>query len=188
VRLRRHWSTGDVISIAAPFSLRVEKTLDQPRLTQSIAYGPVPLVALSDATDYRQFTLDADLTRSITPAEGDDPMQFTVGGLPLRPFYIDDRAPYHAYFHRVNRAPVLAGAQSVAAGDRLEFAVAGDPDGDDVAYTVAGLPSGARFDHASGTVTWRPSHHQTGTHTLHVRADDGLEVSEGDVTIAVTRR
>jgi uncharacterized protein len=187
VRLRRHWSTGDVIAVAAPFSLRVEKTLDQPRLTQSIAYGPVPMVALSNATDYQQFTLDADLNDSIAPADGDDPMQFTVAGLPLRPFYIDDRTAYHAYFHRANRAPVLADAQSVAAGDRLEFVVATDPDGDDVGYTVEGLPSGARFDRASGTVTWRPSPHQTGSHTLHVRADDGLEVAEGDVTIAVTR-
>src|SRR5262249_52968710 len=121
VTLSRRWSSGDTIAVAAPFSLRVEKTLDQPRLTQSLAYGPVPMVALSNDTTYQNFTLDGDLTDSVTGT--DDPMTFTTNGLTLRPFYIDDTTRYHAYFHRVNRAPAVAGAQSVDEGQPLSFPV-----------------------------------------------------------------
>jgi hypothetical protein len=185
VTLRRgHWRTGDTIAVAAPFSLRVERTLDQPRLTQSIAYGPVPMVALSDAREYQDFTLDGDLSQSITPA--DAPMTFSTNGLTLRPFYIDDTTRYHAYFHRVNRAPALAADQAGRVGYKVEFDVATDPDGDACTYTVDGLPKGAHLDAETGRVTWWPKPHQAGKYWLHVTADDGLEVTEGDVVLTVS--
>jgi hypothetical protein len=183
VTLSRNWSSGDTIAVAAPFSLRVEKTLDQPRLTQALAYGPVPMVALSDETTYRDFTLDADLTDSV--AATGDPMTFTTNGLTLRPFYIDDTTRYHAYFHRVNRAPAVAGAQSVDEGQPLSFPVGTDPDGDDCVHTADGLPDGAHLDAAGGRLTWTPSYRQAGTYTLSVRVDDGLAATAGDVTITV---
>jgi DUF1680 family protein len=184
VTLSRQWTTGDTIEIAAPFSLRVEKTLDQPRVTQSIAYGPVPMVALSNATTYQALTLDADLTASIAPAA--DPMTFTTNGLTLRPFYIDDTTRYHAYFHRVNRAPALASDQTVAEGQALAFHVGLDPDGDACTHTVDGLPPGAQLDAGSGLLTWTPTYTQAGTYTLQVRVDDGLEATSGAVVVSVS--
>jgi DUF1680 family protein len=103
VTLDRRWRRGDEIGISMPFSLRVEKALDIPT-TQSIAYGPVPMVAASDETTFREFsfykdfTLSGDLTHAITPTT---PMNFTTNGLPLVPLYVNDTKRYHAYFHRV---------------------------------------------------------------------------------------
>jgi uncharacterized protein len=103
VTLSRMWRSGDTIEISMPFSLRMERTLDQPQ-TQCIAYGPIPLVAQSASTSYlefsfyKDFTLSGDLTHVITPA--DEPMTFTTNGYTLAPFYNDDTNPYHVYFHR----------------------------------------------------------------------------------------
>ncbi|MBF8191478.1 glycoside hydrolase family 127 protein [Nonomuraea sp. K274] len=103
VTLDRNWRRGDKIRLSMPFSLRVEKALDIPT-TQSIAYGPVPMVAKSDETTYREFsfyrdfTLSGDLEDAITPTA---PMTFTTHGLPLVPLYVNDTDRYHAYFHRV---------------------------------------------------------------------------------------
>ena len=68
VTLNRQWKSGDKIEIAMPFTLRVEKALDIPT-AQSIAYGPVPMVAASNADHlpefsfYKDFTLSGDLAR-----------------------------------------------------------------------------------------------------------------------------
>jgi uncharacterized protein len=72
--------------------------------TQTIAYGPIPLVAQSADTNYlefsfyKDFTLSGDLTHAITPAG--PPMTFTTNGYTLAPFFNDDINPYHVYFHR----------------------------------------------------------------------------------------
>jgi DUF1680 family protein len=115
VTISRKWRPGDTIQIAMPFSLRMERTLDQPQ-TQTIAYGPVPLVAQSPDTNYlelsfyKDFTLSGDLTHAITPA--DEPMTFTTNGYTLAPFYNDDTNPYHVYFHRGEPRIVFGSADS----------------------------------------------------------------------------
>ncbi len=55
VTLSRTWKPGDKVQITMPFTLRAEKALDAPSI-QSLAYGPVPMVALSDETSYRGFS------------------------------------------------------------------------------------------------------------------------------------
>jgi uncharacterized protein len=182
VTLSRTWASGDTIAVSAPFSLRVEKTLDQPRVTQALAYGPVPMVALSPSTDYQQFTLDADLTHSVTPAA--DAMTFTTNGLTLRPFYIDDTTAYHAYFHRVNRAPAVADARTVTEGEALAFALGSDLDGDECTCTASPLPDGAAVDEA-GVLRWTPRAGQAGTYALDVTVDDGLASTAGKVVVTV---
>jgi hypothetical protein len=127
VTLSRTWAKGDKIQISMPFTLRVEKALDIPT-TQSIAYGPVPMVAQSDETTYREFsfykdfTLDGDLTHAIMPTT---PMNFTTHGLSLVPFYINDTKRYHAYFHRVEPEIVFgevdSGVPNYDRGDAVTF-------------------------------------------------------------------
>lgn len=115
VTLHRTWRTGDVVTIAMPFSLRVERALDDPS-TQAIAYGPVPLVTGSEARTYREFSfyrdfgLSGDLEQAVEP--GPEPMTFTTHGHPVRPFYVADRAPYHAYFTRVEPRVVFGAEDS----------------------------------------------------------------------------
>jgi DUF1680 family protein len=151
VTLDRHWKPGDTVEIAMPFTLRVEAALDQPA-TQSIAYGPVPLVTRSDATTYREFgfyqdfTLAGDLTHAITP--GADPMSFTTHGYPVTPFYIADRAAYHGYFHRVEPQVVFgsvdSGVPNLARPDGLTFL--------DVLWASAPFSHHSRFVHTVSRV------------------------------------
>jgi len=128
VTISRSWRPGDTIQISMPFSLRMERTLDQPQ-TQTIAYGPIPLVARSSSTSYlelsfyQDFTLTGDLTHAITPA--DEPMTFTTNGYTLAPFYNDDALPYHVYFHRgeprIVFGSVNSGVTNYADSDGLTF-------------------------------------------------------------------
>jgi len=47
----RTWKAGDVVRVAVPFRLRVEKAVDDPTL-QTLFHGPVNLVARNSATSY----------------------------------------------------------------------------------------------------------------------------------------
>jgi hypothetical protein len=128
VTISQNWKPGDTVQISMPFSLRMERTLDQPQ-TQTIAYGPIPLVADSASTDYlefgfyKDFTLSGDLTHAITP--GAAPMTFTTNGYTLSPFYDDDALPYHVYFHRdepeIVFGDVNSGVTNYADSDGLTF-------------------------------------------------------------------
>ncbi|GIH18032.1 beta-L-arabinofuranosidase domain-containing protein [Rugosimonospora africana] len=115
VTLSRQWSSGDTVTVAAPFTLRIERALDQPG-TQSIAYGPIPMVLKSSATTYqslnfyKDYTLSRDLSQAIKPTG--TPMTFTTNGFTLAPFYIDDTSPYHVYFHRVEPKVVFGSVDS----------------------------------------------------------------------------
>ncbi|MEU6605722.1 beta-L-arabinofuranosidase domain-containing protein [Streptomyces shenzhenensis] len=103
VSLSRRWRTGDRVEIAAPFTLRIERALDDPA-TQAVAYGPVPLVIRSSATEYqnltlyRDYPLSRDLSQVIRPTG--EPMTFTANGLTLVPFYVNTTEGYHMYFRR----------------------------------------------------------------------------------------
>jgi uncharacterized protein len=61
--ISRDWAPGDTIDISMPFSLRMERTLDQAQ-TQCIAYGPIPLVAQSASQAYLEFSFYKDFTLS----------------------------------------------------------------------------------------------------------------------------
>ena len=113
--ISRGWHPGDTIELSMPFSLRIERTLDQPQ-TQAITYGPVPLVAQGASTGYLEFslysgfTLSGDLSHAITPTA--QPMTFTTNGYTLAPFYNDDENPYHVYFHRSEPEVVFGSVDS----------------------------------------------------------------------------
>jgi DUF1680 family protein len=152
VTLRRSWRSGDTISIAAPFSLRMERTLDQPQ-TQTIAYGPIPLVIQNASTSYldlsfySDLTLSGDLTHAITATS--DPMTFTTNGFTLVPFYNDDTRPYHVYFHRSEPEIVFgtvdSGVQNYAQSDGLTFL--------DAVWAKAPFASQGQFRHVVGQVS-----------------------------------
>jgi DUF1680 family protein len=128
VSIARTWNSGDTVDISMPFTLRVERALDQPQ-TQAIAYGPVPMVTTSTSTNFLNYSfysslgLRGDLSHALTPAA--PPMTFTANGQTIRPFYIDDATAYHVYFHRsepnVVFGSVSAGVPNVARSDGLTF-------------------------------------------------------------------
>jgi hypothetical protein len=135
-----------------PFSLRMERTLDQPQ-TQCIAYGPIPLVAQSPDTSYlefsfyKDFTLAGDLSHAITPAG--PPMTFTTNGVTLAPFYNDNLNPYHVYFHR-NEPEIVFGSVEVGVAnpqraDGLTFL--------DLVWAQAPFASQSAFQNAVASVS-----------------------------------
>jgi PKD repeat protein len=78
--------------------------------------------------------------------------------------------------YNINRAPVLAatGTRTVILGQTLSFTItASDPDGDALVYSVGKLPSGASFNAASRTFTWRPARRQAGIHSITFTVSDG---------------
>ncbi|MCL2731304.1 MAG: glycoside hydrolase family 127 protein [Actinomycetia bacterium] len=131
--LSRTWRSGDVIDVAMPFRIRIERAEDRPD-TQSVFWGPVLMSILGDPGNgaYRQLTLysglkrDGDYTRAaITPgaptAAGDP--TFTAGTLRLQPWYVGDPQPQSAYFRRVEPdivfGPVTTGVPNVKRDDGL---------------------------------------------------------------------
>ena len=86
-----------------------------------------------------------------------------------------------------NRAPVLAsiGDRSVTEGASLSFTVsATDIDGDAIAYSATGLPTGATF--SGQTFSWTPGYDQTGPHDITFIASDGEAQDSEVVTVTVS--
>ncbi|MDN3241218.1 discoidin domain-containing protein [Glycomyces tritici] len=55
------------------------------------------------------------------------------------------------------------------------------------AYTAAGLPEGAGLDAETGTLTWKPTPHDRGTHNVQIIADDGDALSTRTFEIVVAK-
>ncbi|MCP4711283.1 MAG: hypothetical protein GY869_21900, partial [Planctomycetes bacterium] len=111
---------------------------------------------------------------------------------------IDDGTPpfgdYEAItitVNNINRPPILAaiGSRVVAEGQLLEFTISAiDPDGDDLVYAAANLPTGANFDPATQIFSWTPAYDQAGIYpdlefTVTDDGDPNLSDSE---TITIT--
>jgi hypothetical protein len=79
------------------------------------------------------------------------------------------------------------GAQSIAAGSRLQFTVVAHTpaSGSKLNYSATGLPTGASFDAVTRTFTWTPSEQQTGSHTIRFIVDDGVLPEHTAVTVRV---
>ncbi|MEV0729617.1 beta-L-arabinofuranosidase domain-containing protein [Polymorphospora sp. NPDC050346] len=111
VTLSRTWTSGDVVEIRMPFSIRIERALDRPD-TQAIFWGPLVLQVLGNpgGGSYRELSLyrylkrDGDygrsaITHASTTAAGDK--LFTTHDFTLRPYYISDTQAASTYFRRV---------------------------------------------------------------------------------------
>ncbi|GGN94782.1 hypothetical protein GCM10011579_094660 [Streptomyces albiflavescens] len=100
----RTWRRGDVVRVAVPFRLRVEKALDDPSV-QTLFHGPVNLVARKTSTSYLPFglyrdaALSGDLLPTFTPVTG-KPLHYTLDGTEFAPFFEGTEDPTHAYFRR----------------------------------------------------------------------------------------
>ncbi|MBV7696372.1 beta-L-arabinofuranosidase domain-containing protein [Streptomyces sp. TRM70350] len=116
VTVSRTWRDGDVVRIAMPFRLRVEKALDDPSL-QTLFYGPVNLVGRNSATSYLEFglyrnaALSGDLLPTLTPVTG-KPLHYTLDGTEFAPFFEGTEDPTHAYFRRVEPRVVFGNRDS----------------------------------------------------------------------------
>ncbi|MFF3346943.1 beta-L-arabinofuranosidase domain-containing protein [Streptomyces sp. NPDC002779] len=138
----RTWRGGDVVRIAVPFRLRVEKALDDPSL-QTLFYGPVNLVGRNSATVYlelglyRNAGLSGDLLPSLTPVAG-KPLHYTLNGTEFAPFFEGTEDPTHAYFRRVEPRVVFGTTDSGVANPAR-------PDGTTLLDAIwAGAPFGGK--------------------------------------------
>jgi DUF1680 family protein len=111
----RVWRPGDRIDIAMPFSLRIERALDDPQV-QSLCHGPLVLPALNSSRTWRTFSfyrhlkLDGDLGTAVTPLG--QPNFFTTHDHTLRPLYIGVNEAHHIYFKRVEPTVVFGSVDS----------------------------------------------------------------------------
>ncbi|MFC3493415.1 putative Ig domain-containing protein [Glycomyces rhizosphaerae] len=55
------------------------------------------------------------------------------------------------------------------------------------AFTASGLPEGAELDAATGTVTWKPTDQDPGTHKVQIIADDGDAVTARTFELVVAK-
>jgi hypothetical protein len=81
----------------------------------------------------------------------------------------------------VNSPPTIGGSppRTVTAGQSYSFTpTSSDPDGDDLTFTVANLPSWATFDSSTGTVTGIPADADVGNYTgVRVTVSDGTDTA-----------
>jgi DUF1680 family protein len=121
--LRRVWSPGDRIEISMPFSLRVERALDDPTV-QSLCYGPLVLPALNNSRTWRTFSfyrhlkLDGDLGAAVTPLA--EPNFFSTHDHTLRPLYIGINDAHHVYFRRVEPTVVFGPVESGVSNETVD--------------------------------------------------------------------
>ncbi len=73
-----------------------------------------------------------------------------------------------------NAAPVFTSTppDSFKGGTYTYKAVARDPDGDDITYSLTACPKGMTIDGKSGTITWPIHRNDSGSHTVEVVAQD----------------
>ncbi|AKB76137.1 hypothetical protein MSLAZ_2876 [Methanosarcina lacustris Z-7289] len=90
-----------------------------------------------------------------------------------------------------NKAPVINSIPnvSVEAGKSLTFTVSGsDADGDSLAYSAFGTPSGATFDSKSGIFSWTPTVGQEGTYSVTFEVSDGKLKDSATAAISVVKQ
>jgi len=88
--------------------------------------------------------------------------------------------------NNTNRPPVLAPivAKVVSENTELSFTInATDPDGDDIEYSVYGLPYGAKFE--NGNFSWKPDYDHAGFYYVLFAARDGLAIDLASTLIKV---
>ena len=88
-----------------------------------------------------------------------------------------------------NHPPELSsiGNKTIIEGGTISFALtASDVDGDSLAYSAVGLPSGAGFNAATATFNWTPSFEQSGIYTVTFIVSDGQQTDAETITMTVT--
>ena len=89
-----------------------------------------------------------------------------------------------------NNAPVFnpALAPTYSAVAFVPFtltATADDPEGDELSWSITGLPLGATFDGSTGTMDW-PNPGPAGSHPMTISVSDGIATSSASFTVTVT--
>jgi outer membrane protein assembly factor BamB/methionine-rich copper-binding protein CopC len=88
----------------------------------------------------------------------------------------------------VNQAPTLdpIGDKIVDENKSVSFTVVGhDSVGDNLTYSVTGLPSGATFNTSTGAFSWIPTFSQAGTYHITFTVSDGSLTDSETITITV---
>jgi len=93
----------------------------------------------------------------------------------------DSLAAFTIEVTTVNSPPTISGSppRTVTVGQTYSFTpAASDPDGDDLTFTVANLPSWATFDASTGTVAGTPADADVGNYTgVRLTASDGTDTA-----------
>jgi hypothetical protein len=99
------------------------------------------------------------------------------------------QALFELTVRNVNRPPevTVAAVHHVKAGGTLVFTATGsDPDGDELTFTAAPLPSGALMSATTGQFRWTPAASDARQPKLTVTANDGALTANAQITIFVS--
>ncbi|MCC4768755.1 DNRLRE domain-containing protein [Methanosarcina sp. DH2] len=91
----------------------------------------------------------------------------------------------------INNPPVMNSIPDVTveAGKSLTFTVsASDVDGNTLAYSASGIPSGAVFDSKSGIFSWTTAAGQEGTYSITFEVSDGKLKDSATASISVVKQ
>jgi DUF1680 family protein len=179
--LNRTWRPGDRIEITMPFSLRVERALDDPTV-QSLFHGPLVLPALNSSRTWRTFSfykhlkLNGDLGAAVTPL--DQPNFFSTHDHTLRPLYIGINEAHHIYFKRVEPTVAFGTIDSGVSNEPVD---AGGRSFLDRVWAAAPFANHSRFVHQVRTISgeWQELGHFTPADrraviTAAIQAEDSM--------------
>ena len=143
------------------------------------AAGLPPGLAIDPATGHISGTLTYE-------AAGTHPVTVTVTDDGVPP--LSSQVVFAWEVAGTNRAPdvINPGGRSHAEGQTVDLPMDGfDPDGDDLAWSAAGLPPGLAIDPASGAITGVLGFRSAGTYLVTVRArDDGAPPQAAQVAFS----
>jgi uncharacterized membrane protein len=97
----------------------------------------------------------------------------------------------YASLSKENHAPIMdyIPETTVKTGENLNITVrSSDVDGDDLKYSVSGLPEGASFDGKSGSFKWNPVEGDEGTYSIFFEVSDGKLNDSQTVKINVIQK
>src|SRR5262249_37517051 len=135
---------------------------DAATVTPGSVYGQASIDWLPTAADVGRYTV------LITVADDGN-------GDPSKALH--DQQSFTLVVRASNQAPTWLPTGTLTAPEGKAFSKqlqATDPDGDQVSYSAANLPVGAKLDSATGTLTWTPGLFQVGTYSgIVLTASDG---------------
>ncbi|MEW6427388.1 MAG: putative Ig domain-containing protein [Thermodesulfobacteriota bacterium] len=199
------------LSASEPITITVSNVNRAPVLAnpgaQPASEGTLLSIPLS-GTDPDSDTLAYSFTSTDLPATGPS-LNPATGVFTWTPAFGDSAgSPYSVTFtvsdgaqsdsktiqipvSKTNRAPLLdpIGNKSVAEGATLAFTVsATDQDGNTLAYSATGLPTGATLDPATGAFSWTPGYDAAtaSPYSMTITASDGSLTASETISVTVT--
>jgi subtilisin family serine protease len=130
----------------------------------NLTFSASNLPAFASLTDHGNGSATLHLTPSYTDSGTHENITFSVSDGSL-----SDTETITITVNNVDRPPVLdlIGNKTIDEAAALSFSIlATDPDGEEITYSMAGLPSEATLNSTTGVFSWTPTYNQSGSYNV----------------------